>query len=225
MDALAEVCNEEIHLRDAGLLKSATILAARSSAGHSSSTRPAAPVPLVSPSVVPPAARGESVDLHCDHYGRDGHMEVFCYRKKKAQKAQAHRSSQGTGGTHFGRSERGSTSSETQEILMLLHRLAASTSSGVVGSMTQPSTLTGLATASQSSDLGPFSAPSLGTDPWYLDSGAFSYDSSFCLSFCFASFLSSLHYSYHRWFPSFCCWTGHAESASRPLVDFGVLND
>jgi hypothetical protein len=48
---------------------------------------------------------------------------------------------------------------------MLLRRLAASTSSGDVGSMTQPSTLTGSATASQSSALGPPSTPSPGTDP------------------------------------------------------------
>jgi hypothetical protein len=63
MDTLTEIHNE-IHLRDAGLLQSATILAARSSAGHSSSARPTAPVPLASPSVVPPAARGESGGLH-----------------------------------------------------------------------------------------------------------------------------------------------------------------
>jgi hypothetical protein len=54
---------------------------------------------------------------------------------------------------------------------MLLHRLAASTSLGVVGSMTQASTLIGSAT-SQPSTLGPSSAPSLDTYPCYLDSGA-----------------------------------------------------
>jgi hypothetical protein len=48
---------------------------------------------------------------------------------------------------------------------MLLHRLAASTSSGAVGSVTQPSALTSSATASQSSTLGPPSAPSPGTYP------------------------------------------------------------
>jgi hypothetical protein len=78
-------------------------------------------VPLASPPVVPPTARGESGGLHCAHCGRDGHVETFCYRKKKAQ---AHRSSQGTGS---GGSERSFAGSETQEILMLLHRLAAST--------------------------------------------------------------------------------------------------
>jgi hypothetical protein len=58
MDALAEVHNEEVRLRDAGLLQSA-VLAARSSASHSSSAQPTTSVPLASPPVVPPAARGE----------------------------------------------------------------------------------------------------------------------------------------------------------------------
>jgi hypothetical protein len=145
MDALAEVHNEEVRLCDAGLLQSTTVLAARSSTGYSSSARPAAPVPLASPPVSPPAPRGESGGLHCGH---DGHVEAFCYRKKKAQKAQARHSSQGTGGTSSGGSERSSVGSETHEILMLLRRLAASTSSGAAGSVTQPSTPTGSATAS-----------------------------------------------------------------------------
>jgi hypothetical protein len=102
MDALAEVCNEEIHLCDVGLLQSATVLDARSSIGRSLSARPVAPVALASPSVIPPTARGDSVGLQCDHCDRDGHVEAFCYRKKKAQKAQARRSSQGTGGTGSG---------------------------------------------------------------------------------------------------------------------------
>jgi hypothetical protein len=54
MDALTEVHNEEIRLRDAGLLQSATVLATHSSAGSSSPARPAASVPLASPPVVPP---------------------------------------------------------------------------------------------------------------------------------------------------------------------------
>jgi hypothetical protein len=123
MDALAEVHNKDIRLRDASLLQYAIVLAARSSTGRSSSARPAAPVPLASPPVVPPAARGEICGLQCDHYDRDGHVEAFCYRKKKATGD----SSQGTG----------SVGSETQEILMLLRRLAASTSSEVTGSVTQ----------------------------------------------------------------------------------------
>jgi hypothetical protein len=46
-------------LSDAGLLQSSTVLAARSSANHSSSASTAAHVPLASPPVVSPAARGE----------------------------------------------------------------------------------------------------------------------------------------------------------------------
>jgi hypothetical protein len=63
MDALAEVHNEEVRLRDVGLLQSATVLAARSSASRSSSARPTASVPLASPPVVPPVARGVFIVL------------------------------------------------------------------------------------------------------------------------------------------------------------------
>jgi hypothetical protein len=153
-------------------LQSATVLAARSSAGHFSSACSAAPVPLVSPPAVPPTARGESVGLHCDYCDRDGHVEAFYYRKKKAQKTQVRRSSQGTGGTDSGGPEKSSACLETQKILMLLYRLAASTSSEVVGSVTRPSAPTGSATTSQFFALGPPSAPSPRNDPWYLDSGA-----------------------------------------------------
>jgi hypothetical protein len=169
MDALAEVRNEEGCLRDAGLLQSATVLAARSSVSRSSSAQPTASVPLASPPVVPPAAHGESGGLRCAHCGRDGHVEAFCYGKKKAQ---AHHSSQGTGGTGSGGSERSSAGSETHEILMLLHRLAASTSTGAVGTVTQSSALIGHAPTSQSFTLGQPTAPSPGTYSWYLDSGA-----------------------------------------------------
>jgi hypothetical protein len=82
MDALVEVCNGETHLQDAGLLRSSSVLAA-----HSSIARLMAPAPLVSTLVALPAARGESGGLHCDHCGWDGHVEAFCYMKKKAQKA------------------------------------------------------------------------------------------------------------------------------------------
>jgi hypothetical protein len=166
MDALAEVRNEVVRLRDAGLLQSAIVLAAHSSVSRSSSARPTASVPLTSPPVVPPAARG---GLHCAHCGRDGHVDTFCYRKKKAQ---ARCSSQGTGGTGSGGSERSFAGSETQEIHMLLRQLAASTSPGAAGTVTQSSTFIGSATASQSFTLGPPTAPSTGTYSCYLDSGA-----------------------------------------------------
>jgi hypothetical protein len=168
MDALAEVRKEEVRLRDVSLLQSATVLAAHSSTSRSSYARPTASVPLASPPVVPPAVRGESGGLHFAHYGRDGHVEAICYRKKKAQ---ARRSSQGIGGTGSGECE-SYAGSETQEILMLLRHLVASTSTGAVGTVTQSSALTDSATASQSSTLGPHTASSPGTYSWYLDSGA-----------------------------------------------------
>jgi hypothetical protein len=55
---------------------------------------------------------------------------------------------------------------------MLFYRLVASMSPGAAGTMTQSSALTNSATASQSSTLGPPTAPSLGTYSWYLDFGA-----------------------------------------------------
>jgi hypothetical protein len=150
MDALSKVHNEKVRLRDAGLLQSATVLVARSSASRSLSAHPTASVPLASLPIVPPAARGESGGLYCAHCGHDGHVEAFYYRKKKSHKAQAHRSSRGTGGTSSRGSERSSAGSETQEILMLLHRLVASTSPGAAGTVTQSFALIGSATASQS---------------------------------------------------------------------------
>jgi hypothetical protein len=140
--ALAEVHNEDTCLQDAGLLRVSLVLAT-----HFLVARPAIPVPPASPSIALSTTRGESDGFHCDHCGQDGHVEAFCYRKKKAQKAQACRSSQGTSGTSS-RGSKSSTDLETQEILMLLHRLAASTSSRAIGSVTQPSTLTGSTTAS-----------------------------------------------------------------------------
>jgi hypothetical protein len=67
-----------------------------------------------------------------------------------------------------------------------------STSSGTVGSVAQPSALTGYVTASQSSTLEPHSAPSSGTAPWYLDSGA-----SFHMT-PHSAHLSTLRPSYHH---------------------------
>jgi hypothetical protein len=52
MYALTEVRNEEVRLCDVGLLQSATVLTARSSASRSSSARPTASVSLASPPVV-----------------------------------------------------------------------------------------------------------------------------------------------------------------------------
>jgi hypothetical protein len=73
---------------------------------------------------------------------------------------------------------------------MLLHRLAASTSSRAIGSVTQAFALTGFPTSSQSFTLGPPYAPSPGTYPWYLD-----FDASFHVT-PHSAHLSSLHPSY-----------------------------
>jgi hypothetical protein len=64
MDALGEVHNEETRLRDAGLLRSSTVLAACSLVA-----RHAALVPPTSPLVAPTAIHGVSTGLHCDHCG------------------------------------------------------------------------------------------------------------------------------------------------------------
>jgi hypothetical protein len=169
-----------------------SVLVARSSTSHSSFARPTASVPLASHPVVPPAAPGESGGLHCAHCGRDRHVEAFCYRKKKSHKAQAHRSSHATGGTGSGGSKRSSAGAKTQKILMLLHHLAASTSIGAVGTVTHSSTLIVSATASQSSTLGPPTAPSPDTYSWYLESNA-----SFHMIPHYAHLSSLRPYSHH----------------------------
>jgi hypothetical protein len=163
-------------------LRVSSVLAARSLVA-----RPTASVPLASPPVALTAARGVSTGLHCDHCGRDGYVEAFCYRKKKAQ---AHRSSHGTGGSSSGGSERSPAGSETQEMIMLLHRLAASMLPGAVGSVTQPYARTSSATTSQSSAMRPPSTPSSGTYLWYLD-----FVASFHMT-PHSAHLSSLRHSY-----------------------------
>jgi hypothetical protein len=82
-------------------------------ATSSSVACPVAPMPPASPLVAPSATRGMSIGLHCHHCSQDGHVEAYCYSKKKSQKAQAHRSSQGTSSSSAGGSERGSAGSET----------------------------------------------------------------------------------------------------------------
>jgi hypothetical protein len=74
--------------------------------------------------------------------------------RRKLKKARAHRSSEGTCGTGSVGSERSSVGSETQEILMLLHCLVASTPLGAPSSVTQPFAPTTSAIASQYSALG-----------------------------------------------------------------------
>ncbi|XP_062191268.1 uncharacterized protein LOC133895084 [Phragmites australis] len=166
MDALAAIHNEETCLRTAGLLQSPSALAVRSP-----------PPPPAAPSSMVPSSRvGGSGSLHCKYCDKDGHVEDYCYMKKKAQGRRGGRTSQGGSSASSpgtGGSQRGSAGSETQEILMLLRRLAASTPPGVVGSITPASAPSNLAAAaSQSSTEGPLSTSALGTFPWILDSGA-----------------------------------------------------
>ena len=143
MDALAAAQDEETCLRTAGLLQSASVLAARSISR--STTAP----PAVSSASAPSGGTGGG-GLHCDHCGRDGHVLEFCFKRKKEQ-ARARRSSQGSGGSGTAGSQRSSSGSETQEFLRLLSRLVASARAGAAGSVTQSSAPTGSATASQSS--------------------------------------------------------------------------
>jgi hypothetical protein len=205
MDALAEVHNEVTHLQDSGLLRSSSVLAAHSLFAH-----PVAHVPLASASVALSAAHAKSGILYCDHCSWDEHVEAFCYRKKKAEKAQTCYSSQGIGDSDSEGSKRISAGLGTQEFLMLLHPLATSTSLGAIGFVTQPSALTSFATASQSFTLGPHSTP-LGTYPWYLDS-----DASFHMT-PHSTHLSSLWPSYQH------CTIHTADGSSLSVVGQGTL--
>ncbi|WVZ64342.1 hypothetical protein U9M48_013875 [Paspalum notatum var. saurae] len=145
IDALAAVHNEEIRLRSAGLLPSVSALAARYAP-----SQPAVPS-LSSPSPAPvpsPSGRGGGGGLHCDYCGKDSHVEAFCYRKKAAQfrsqtrpASQPPPVSQSSGNASAGASQRSSTDPITQEMLMLLRRLAASSPSGTVSVATLPAGL------------------------------------------------------------------------------------
>jgi hypothetical protein len=94
---------------------------------------------------------------------------------------------------------------------MLLHCLAASTSTGAVGTVTQSSALIGSATASQSSTLGPPTAPSPGTYSWYLNSGASFYMTPH------STHLSSLRPSRH-------CIVHTADGSSLSVARQGTLS-
>jgi hypothetical protein len=94
---------------------------------------------------------------------------------------------------------------------VLLHHLVASTSSGTVGSVTQPSAPTSSATASPSSALGPPSIPSPSIDSWYLDSGA-----SFHMTH-HSTHLSALRHSYRH------CTVHTVDGSSLSVVGQGAL--
>ncbi|CAD6254129.1 unnamed protein product [Miscanthus lutarioriparius] len=126
MEALATVHNEETSLRFAGLLQStsSSVLAARFACPGVLGSAPKG-----SSSVVSSSGTRSSGGLHCDHCDRDGHVEAHCYKKKRqAQSRQGGRPSQGPGTATTGVSQSTGSSqhTDTQEIVMLLRRLAAS---------------------------------------------------------------------------------------------------
>lgn len=122
--ALADVRNET-RFRTTGLLfSSVSVLAARSSFLPS---QPVAPARSFPSSAHSPSADGKGSGLHCHHCGggQDGHVESFCYKKKKNQRL-ARPSSHTTSSSSAAGSQRSSTNAATQGMLMLC-RLAVST--------------------------------------------------------------------------------------------------
>jgi hypothetical protein len=169
MEALTEIRSEEIRLREAGILPlPSSVLAVRTVASSASST-PAVRSTVSSssssarpPTTVVPSARGHLHYTYCD---KDGHVESFCFRKKKDLRRG--NSSKGTSGS----SQKSAGGSDSQEILMLLRRLTASAVTGSVGFVALPSAQSGSAVLGSSSSTEGSSSAS-GTIPWILDSGA-----------------------------------------------------
>jgi hypothetical protein len=173
MEALTDIRSEEIRLREAGILPPpSSVLAVRSAASSVSSKLSTAPS-FTSPARTSPVVSSTSSHLHCTDCDKDGHVESFCFRKKKDLRRG--RSSQVTPGSSpkstGSSSQKSIGSSDTQEILMLLRRLTASASTGSAGSVALPSAQSGsVVSGSHSSNEGSSSAS--GTFPWILDSGA-----------------------------------------------------
>lgn len=130
------------------LPSSISVLVARSSCSPSQPIPPP-PSMMLSSSSPYHFAHGKGSGLRC---GWDGHVESFCYRKKNHQAA--HRSSHTTSSS-TARGSKSSIVAATQEMFMLLRRLATSTPLGVADSVTQSKALTGYVAASQSSTEGP----------------------------------------------------------------------
>jgi hypothetical protein len=172
MEALTEIRYEEICLREAGILsRPSSVLAVRTTASLSSSSAAQSfTSPAHTSSLVVSSSSGH---LHCTYCDRDGHVESFCFRKKKdlwcsRSSPVAGSSSQKSTGSS---SQKSTSSSDTQEILMLLHRLTAFASTGSAGSIALPSAQSGsVVPGSQSSNEG--SSFASGTFLWILDSGA-----------------------------------------------------
>ena len=85
MEAITEVRNEETRLLDAGLLQYSSVLAVGSPSSWSLAP-PSVPSSTTPPSSMAPSpGNGGGKGLQCDYCGRSGHVEAFCYRKRKAQ--------------------------------------------------------------------------------------------------------------------------------------------
>nr|ADB85365.1 putative retrotransposon protein [Phyllostachys edulis] len=150
--ALTAVRSEKIRFRGAGLLPSQSfpsVLAAPSAS--TPTTSPATPPVVPSPMTVA-VGRG----LRCTYCNKDEHVEQFCYRKKDLRRGG--RPPKGTSGFS---SERSSGASDTQELLTLLHRMAAFAPFGFAGSAVQ-----------SSSERPPSTSSSSSISHWILVSGA-----------------------------------------------------
>ena len=115
MEALAVVRNEELRLHSTGLLQSSSssVLAARSSSSTAVAPPPKTPLPAA-----PSSEGGGGGRLHCDYFGKNTHVDAYCFKKKKAQSRRggSGRTSQGTGsvgGSDTGVSQGSSAESET----------------------------------------------------------------------------------------------------------------
>uniref|UniRef100_A0A0A9U0D3 Uncharacterized protein n=1 Tax=Arundo donax TaxID=35708 RepID=A0A0A9U0D3_ARUDO len=126
VDALTAVRTEEVRLHSAGLLQHPSVLAT-----HSVASTPVAPYPAA------PSHSGGRYDLHCKYCDKDGHLESYCFKKKDLARRDGSppKTSDGLGTESY----------DTQEILMLLRRLATSTSLASAASVTQTSASSGSA--------------------------------------------------------------------------------
>ena len=128
------------------------MLAIRSAPPSMTTSGRPTPLPTAPSSAVSSSGSGSTGGLHCNYCEKDGHVEDYCYKKKeKAHSPRGGRSSQGSDRSTAGPSSSSLAGSETQEILMLLRRLAPSVPAGAAGSVTPVSAPLVSAVASQSS--------------------------------------------------------------------------